>query len=419
MKVLKGLGYTILTLAMVALPLVAACGGDDGEGTPKPTDTLIPKTKDVVITIGNLSDMTGASANAMENINMALDDLVAYYNQMILPPGVTLKVQAYDGQHDPSRNIPGYEWLKEKGADLIFTAVPAAPATLKPRADADRMVIFAASVAMEELLPPGYIFGVGTIPQHEAFTLLKWISENDWDYQNNGPAKIGGACWIGTAGENAQQGMKEYAEAHPDQYEWVGSYSTNYTFTWRSEMEALKNCDYLFPPAVMPSFVKEYRSAGYTAKFIGTDVHMAFLGLIDDANLWDEIDKTLVIRSSRWWNENGAIIDMTKDLLEKNHPGSAKEIEREGSGYIAMYQLNQMLEVIANAVEAVGSSNFDSETLYDAAQSYTQVVDGTQRSSFSKTKRDAVDAYGIYEVRATDRDIFRIQDDWVPTVREP
>ena len=426
MRILRGLGYIIfLTLAMIALPLMAACSSDDDETTAKGVDPTGEVTKDsgqadgIVITIGNLTDITGSSANAMEVIDTALDDLVAYYNETILPAGVSLKVVTYDGGHDPSKNIPGYEWLKEKGVDLIFTAVVTAPATLKSRADADEMVMFAASVDMEELLLPGYVFCLGTIPQHEAYALLKWVAENDWDYEANGPARIGGSCWIGSAAEKAQLGMKEYAQAHPDQYEWVGSYATNYTFTWGAEVEALKDCDYVFPPTIMASFVKEYRTAGYGAKFIGTDVHMAFLGLIDDADLWDEIDQTLVVRSTRWWNEDDTIIDMTINLLEKNHSGSAEEIKRAGSGYIAMHQLNQMLEIIAQTIEMVGAENFDSAALYDTAQSYSQVVDGTQRSSFSETKRYAVDAYGIYEVSTIDRDIFRIHDDWILTVREP
>jgi len=117
--------------------------------------------------------------------------------------------------------------------------------------------------------------------------------------------------------------------------------------------------------------------------------------------------------------EINKMIDLTSNILENKHPDSANEIKKAGSGYIAMYQLNQMLEIIAQTIEMVGAENFDSASLYDTAQSYSQVIDGTQRSSFSKTKRDAVDAYGIYEVRAIDRDIFRLHDDWIPTVREP
>jgi len=48
---------------------------------------------------------------------MALEDLVAYYNDSDLIPGVRLEVVVYDGQWDPARDIPGYEWLRGRGAD--------------------------------------------------------------------------------------------------------------------------------------------------------------------------------------------------------------------------------------------------------------------------------------------------------------
>ncbi len=425
MRLLNGSGYLCITLVFVLLFLIAACASDDKESPvdkTASTEKATPEpelTDEVVITIGNLSDLTGAGANAMQIINMALDDLVAYYNQMILPPGVTLKVETYDGQYDSSKNIPGYEWLKERGADLIFTPMPAAPRILKPRVDKDEVVMFAIAADKDGILPPGYVFNLGTVPQNNGYTFLKWIAENDWDYETDGPAKIGGACWIGSASEKAQEAMRDYAEVHPDQFEWVGSFAANHTFIWGPEVAALKDCDYVATPTVWPSFVREYRNAGYTAKFIGDDSHMAFLGLIDDAKLWDEIDKTLVVRVARWWNEEGTIIDLTTDLLEKNHPGSAEDIKQAGSGYIAMHQLNQMLEIIAGAIETTGPENFSSQALYEAAKSYTQVIDGTKRGSFSETKRDVVDAYAIYEVSAADKDIFRMHDDWLPTMREP
>ena len=414
-----------MTLLFISLFLMAACTSDDNESPAGKTESTEKATQEpgltdeVVITIGNFSDLTGAGANAIEIINMALDDLVAYYNQTILPAGVTVKVETYDGQYDSAKNIPGYEWLKEKGADLIFTPIPATPRILKSRVDKDEVVLFAVAADKDGILPPGYVFNLGTVPENNGYTLLKWIAENDWDYETDGPAKIGGACWIGSASEKAQQAMKDYTEAHPDQFEWVGSFAANHTFMWGPEVEALKDCDYVATPTVWPSFVKEYRNAGYTAKFIGDDSHMAFLRLIDDANLWDEIDKTLVVRVTRWWNEEGTIIDLTTDLLEKNHPGFVEDIKQAGSGYIPVHQINQMLEIIAEAIETTGPENFSSQGVYEAAKSYSQVIDGTKRGCFSETKRDVVDAYAIYEVSAANKDIFRMHDDWLPTMREP
>jgi len=183
-------------------------------------------------------------------------------------------------------------------------------------------------------------------------------------------------------------------------------------------VEALKNCDYIYPGIVFINFVKQYRNAGNeTAKFMGTETQTAFFDMVDDAGLWEEIDGMLFLKSSRWWNEEGEIIDLIKEILYENHPNETDEIISAGVGYLSMNQVYAMLEIIADASEQVGPQNIDSQAIYEAAQSYSLVIDGVRRMSFGPDKRDAVDAYAMYETRASQRDIFRISDEWYPTVR--
>ncbi len=411
-------------VALLVFTLIVGCISD-GETSPSPLvrPSVTPETppdEDAVITIGNLSDLTGVSATAMEYINMALDDLVEYYNENNLIPGIRLKVVTYDGQMNPSRDIPGYEWLKEKGADLIFTAIPAVPVTLKPRVDNDEIVMFAMVASIDDILPPGYVFNLGIVPQYDGYTMLKWIAENDWDYQTKGPAKIGGAAWSEAYSDEVLDAMEEYCAAHPDQFEWEGGYLTNFSFFWPAEVEALKDCDYVYPGIVMKSFVEEYRNAGYTkAKFIGSDTQAAFFDMVDSTELWDEIDGMLFLKLSRWWNEEGEIVNIPKQLVHEKHPDDAETIINSGVGYMAMNQIYSIFVIIANAVEAVGPQNFNSQALYDAATSFTLSTDGVQRWSFDENKRDAVDAYAMYEARVAEEDIFRIHDEWYPTLRNP
>ena len=101
----------LLAILLVVFISMGACNGN-GEQTPLPliqpsVTSQTPTGDEAVITIGNLTDFTGVSANAMEYINMALDDLVEYYNETNLIPGVRLKVESYDGQMNPARDIPG------------------------------------------------------------------------------------------------------------------------------------------------------------------------------------------------------------------------------------------------------------------------------------------------------------------------
>ncbi len=409
----------VLVVLLSVSSMLIACGGngdDNGTGPPPPPP---PSKEPKVITIGNLSDLTGPSANAQLIINAALDDLIKYYDEENLIPGVEIKVETYDGQLDPAKDIPGYEWLRDKGADFIISGVPATPVTLKTRADRDKFVVIGLSGDLKALEPPGYVFGAATYPEHEALTLLPWIAENDWDYQTNGPAKIGGAAWNDGYSGWFFQAIEDYADAHPDQFEWIGGNLTNFSFTWGPEVEMMKDADYIFPCSVMASYVREYREAGHDGKLIGADVHAAFFGLIDSADLWDEIDGMLFIRSSRWWNEEGEIIDLTKELLNKNRAGEAEEIMRGGVGYISILNLYEVLEIVRQAVETVGPENFDTQAFYDAAQNFSLVIEDVERASFTETKRYSTNYYAIYEANGDEKNIFRIDPEWYYHQVEP
>lgn len=406
------LAFNLLVILVSTLILISACSSNDDE-------TQSQEQKDVVITIGNLSDLTGVAANAMELIDMALEDLVTYFNQENLIPGVELEVITYDGQYDPARDISGYEWLRERGADLIWTPAPPTAATLKPRADKDQFMLFATAANLDELMPAGYTFSVGTIPEFQAYTLLDWLAYNDWDYTTNGPAKIGAAGWADNYLRSLFDAAEEYADVHPDQFEWVSGHLTDFGFTWGPEVNALKDCDYIIVPNPMANFVKEYREMGYTAKFLGTDNHAAFLGMVTDAGLWDEIDGMLFIRSTKWWNEEGPIIDLTKNLLNRYHPSEAEATISKGVGYIAMANLYQVLTIVKDAVETVGPEKFDSQALYQAAQGFSLTIDEVERFNFNETKRYSTNYYGVYMADEASEDLIRLDPEWYHQLLEP
>ncbi len=420
----------ISVVVLLGLSLVAGCGGS-GESSPQPivqpTDTPgsgqtppPPPPEDVVITIGNLTDLTGVSANAQIIINDAMEDLVNHYNDNNLIPGIELEIETFDGQFDPSNDIPGYEWLRERGADLLVSCVPPTPVSLKPVVDEDQFVMFVPAGNLDELMPPGYVFSLGIVPEHCGYTLAKWISENHWDYKTKGPAKIGGAAWTDTASMDFLDAVKDYAEMHPDQFEFEGAHLNNFSFVWGPEVEALKDCDYVFMPTPMHAFVKQYYQAGYETTFIGADFQAAFMEMIDKGDLWEEIDGALFIRSSRWWSEEGPIIDLTRDLLFENHSSTeAEEYMRAGTGYLSLCQWYQMLEIIKDAVEAVGPQDFDSEALYNATVSYSETIDGIELYSFDKNKRISPNYYLVQEARAAEGNLFRADPEWLPALTGP
>jgi len=423
MRTFERLGCTILlALVMITLPLLAACGGDDEDKrTPVPDDVLTPSGDDVIFTIGNLTDLTGVASSAFEVINMGINDMVDHYNENNLIPGIEMEVITYDGQYDPSRDIPGWEWLTEHGADVIFAGAPHSFVTLQRRADIDEVILFGNSATLDLLTGLGYIFSLGTVPRYEAWTLMGWIAENHWDYEANGPAKIGGAAWESPYETGFFDAVEEYAEIHPDQFEFVGGYYAPFgTFSWGPEIQALKDADYIFPcTGCLSGFAKEYRNVGGQATLIGNGAHVAFMQLIDDARAWDDIDGMLYILATKWWTDEGELVEKIRELLYEKHPDSAEAIIREGTGYLASYIPYIMLEIIRDAAEAVGPENIDSQAIYDAAESFSLTIEGIERFSFEgKTIRSVSNYYIVHEARASEEDLFSVSD-WLPIVVEP
>jgi len=263
--------------------LVQAGCGSDGDATVPTEENNDTPEKSITIKIGNITDLTGPGANGMELVNVGLEDAARYYNENNVIPGVEFEVVHWDGQLDSSRTIPGYEWLLHKGVDFMTTNAPEVAVVLKSRAETDKIVLFTQVGELEAIEPPGYVFCLGSIPQYEAYTLLSWIAENDWDYERNGPAKIGAAAWAEPYANGFVQAMKDYAEAHPDQFEFVGGYLTNFTFNWSNEAESLRECDYVFPPLLVHGFAEDIRNAGSSAKLVGASPHTAFLKQVGDA----------------------------------------------------------------------------------------------------------------------------------------
>ncbi len=426
MTFLNKVSLLIMMITLLSTMSLTGCGKSNNTpvtstDTPHTTiePSITPTPDDIVITIGNLTDLTGPTANGVGPVNSSLKDTVKYFNDENLIPGVELKVIEYDGQFDPSKDIPGYKWLRGKGADLIFAALPGATITLETTVNKDNVLLFATTGDLEAITPPGYVFTLGTIPQYEGYTLLKWLAENDPDFPQDRPAQIGGAAWADGYTQYVFDAMKEYIEVHPDQYEWVNGYITTVKFLWQTEIQVLKDCDYIFAPNPITKFADELRDAGSNAKLIGTDTHAAFLGLVDNGDYWDEIDGTLLLRSSLWWNEKeGYMINLTKDILQRYSASSTDEMMMT-VGYLGVGSVYQIMDIIRRAAEAVGPENIDSQALYEATQSTSLVFDGVGRHSFTETKRDSVDCYVMYEIDAEAKDMFRADTEWIPVVREP
>jgi len=410
-KKLNKLVIICLAILLLTLPLLAACDDDE---TAEPTAPVTEPVEDVKITIGNISDMTGPAANSLIMVNSGMDDLVRYFNEENLIPGVELDIKHYDGQYNPANDKPGYEWLKEKGADLIFAGLPNTPVTLKPFLEDDQMMCFSLTASEAVIDPPGWVFAMSAPTGAYAKTQLKWIAENDWDWEANGPAEVGGAGWVGPYWQELAAGAEQYCEEHPEQFTWIGAQLNQYQQIWDTEIQALKDADYVFPPgAGMISFIPAFRKSGATAKFICGEAHAPFFNYAAQAAGWDALDGSLFVLPNRWWNEDAQIPNLANDFIEAYHPGKAEEFQGSGSSYLGpIGQFYGVFTILKETIEQVGAENFTSQSFYDTATSFSMTYDGCEEWNFTDTKRTAWNYVGIYELSAAETGLVRADPEW-------
>jgi len=407
---IKRAGFIFLLLSLVSLPLAGCSAGANEPGGQG----------EVTVTIGALTDKTGPGSIALSLIDTALADMVRYYNEENLIPGVHLEIISYDGQFDPANDIPGYEWLRQRGADVLFTSVPSAAITLKPRVERDEMILFSLVPNREAVYPPGHVFGLSTLCEYHSYNLLAWIAENDPDFPRDRPARIGGAGWPHDYMLSTLAGAEEYARAHPDLYDWQGTYATSFQFNWQTEVEAFRDCDYVIPPTLMNNFVRPYRDAGYKAKFIGAAIHTGFFSKISQDDIWAEIDGMRVIMPNPWWNEDSEMIGLVKGVLERYHPGEAEEIMYTSNGYLSAYSVYCMLEMIRETVERTGPEGFSPAALYETANHFSMTIDGRVMDTLTPEKRLSRDWFVILEFDAEREELVRVNpDEWLPVMTEP
>jgi hypothetical protein len=400
----KGMGFLLALLLVSGLGV--GCGGGAEEGT--------------VIKIGQITDFTGISAPSLVPLNNAVEDVARYFNEEGLITDATIDVMSFNEKSDYSRDIPGYNQLRENGAQVIITLLPTTGEMLKDFSEYDKVPLAALGGSTELVDPPAWAFWFNAPPAKETRTLLEWISDNDWDWEADGPAKIGLAAWSAPYQRDMKNTLEDYCQTHPDQYELVGTYLIPLGDTnWAGEVEELKDCDYIMGGAIAlaaGSFIKQFDDRGYTATFVGGSAVTAFLGFIVDMCGWEALDGTLTCAVCPWWDESYPLVNLAKQLLNEYRPGDAEEMMSSGTSYLGgLHNMYAICEVVQDAVEAVGPEEFDGQAFYDAAMDYKTDSDmwvGYPAWGFSETKMHLVDDLRIYEWSALEEDMV-MASDWI------
>lgn len=397
-----------LVLTVIAT-LCLGCGEDEDE------------EKRVTITIGEITDLSGPAGPQLVSLSYAVHDVARYYNEEGFIPEAKIEIVTYDTRLDPARDIPGYDWLRGRGAEVIITVHISPGEVLKPFSERDKVPLASQGVTTAMLEPPGWSFGFNPPIHWDTKTLLKWISEEHWDY-GQGIPRVGFAGWSGPFSLDCETAMRQYCQDHPDKFEWAGGYMPPMgTVMWSGEVEKLKDCDFIFPGMLALdtcTFVEQFLARGYTTTFIGSSTIPSFRGFLVDKFGWEGLDGWLTTATVPWWNEPTPIVELIKQLVHRYHPGEAEELIHAGSGYIGgAHCMYALLDIVRQAVEEVGAESFDGQAFYNAAVKYKLTWEGYPEYSFSETKRVLIDEIQGYKWSAAAEDLVRASD-WLPVVKE-
>jgi len=371
-----------------------------------------------VITIGIITDITGPAGGPCKPYGWAIEDLAKHINAVDPIPGVELRTIMYDGRYDPSRDIPGYEWCKERGAELIITPLPPTADTLKPFAARDKVPVLIQSASESALDPPGWVFAYCCPSADLIKPLVKWIGEQWPNYPTK--IKIGSAGWAESYHADITRGIREYCQAHPDKFEYIAGFLAPMgTVTWGGEIEKLRECDYICLPSTglgIPTFVTDARARGYTGEFFCTDAVGGYVDLMVGACGWEALDGVLTAYGTLYWNEPCPVVDLAKALLNEYRAGEVQATIATGTGYSSpVVSCSIWFAILREAIAEVGAENFDGGAFYDTATKFKMTLEGYEETGYTESVRYALKHVVIYKWSAADQDLVRVSG-WLPLV---
>ena len=407
MRHISKLVLALLLLSLLASASWLSCGGNVGEG--------------VTITIGEITDLTGPASPATVTLHWAMVDLVRYYNEENLIPGVRLKLATYNNNLDPARDIPAYNWCREQGAEVILGVIASTAEILKPFAENQKTPVITVSVTAPLLDPPGWVFCIAAPFADQYSTFLKWISENHWDYgAKRRVPKVGIVGWREASGIDKEHSIKNYCQAHPDKFKYVGSVMAPAgTMSYGGEIEVLKECDYIcIADTIVGIPNRDFLARGYHPTVIIDSAGPAFKGFAVDVAGWEAMDGTLCIETQRCWWDPSPVVELARQILHRYHPDKEQEWIDAGSSYGGGFITQSIfLEMIRHAVEQVGAENFNGQAFYDASLDFELQYEGHPRWYFTETERTCIHDVAIIEFSAEAKDMIRVSD-WMPLVKE-
>jgi ABC-type branched-subunit amino acid transport system substrate-binding protein len=373
---------------------------------------------EVDLVVGYLTDLSGPVSSVMKGVVVAMNDYLTWMQENDPIPGARIKVYNYDTKYDPSRELPGYDWVLSKGAILLHVGYVTMAEDLKDRSAADKIPMVCPSASIALLQPdPEWFFGYYPLYLQKVEAMLQWLTDTE------GTIKLGLIGWQGSSGSECQTGITEFMDANPGKIDLVDSILTAPgTVSFPAEVERLKDCDYIWTDlvgAAEAGFMKQYRDAGYNATFLGDSKIYNFWGMLKSAVGAEELDGTLVANVVGWWTDQTPLIELCNQILDDTHSPDDAAYYREQLGglyYEALLQTYIWTEVFRDAVAQVGAANVDRQAWYNAAIHFERdnvgLFEGYGKWSYSDTQRLPHPSVQVWKWDAASDGLVKVSD-WI------
>jgi len=403
----------LLVLILIAAVFSSACSDEDDEtGGEK---TVIKFALDL--------PLSGAAATAFIPTKIQSEAFIRYINAEEPIPGVELEVITYDNQYDPSEAIPSYLDLVDRGAKFIAWADSTCATNIQSVTTEDKFLVFAGNGTEAILEDPGYTFCCSMPFAYCTEGFMRWL-EDDWSDYPTKP-KVGCFGWNMSFGIDHATGAEDYADAHPDKFDWVGTELAPYgTASWATEVEKLKDCDYIVIGAFAggaASFINEFSGKGYDTIFVHSDPVMGFWNSVTLPTCGsEELDGDIWSCMARYYRTDpGEIGDIITDKLIPTYC-TAEEAEafQNTAPYSCVANLCNdyfVVEVIREAVSNLEDpADLTSEIMYDTifSEDFDFELEGYPDFTYTKESPVMMRWTRIYEYSATLGDFERASD-WI------
>jgi len=256
-------------------------------------------------------------------------------------------------------------------------------------------------------------------------TSMKWIHET-WEYDTMGrDPKVGVFGWSMSYGIDRRNAVEDYIDDYPDDFDYAGAKMAPYgTSSWTSEVEALKDCDYIIVGAFAggaATFIGTMRTAGHTDPVFvmnGNDLGFMSVYVVNpgkkaiDGTIW-AADQGYYKTDFDWMSEwTRDLLDNYFDDADSNQVEAIKRGECNAVSTMAACLLVP-IEILAEAIEGLEDpADVTGEMIYDVATTYTMSYEGYPDVAFSATKRVLFIYMKMYEYSATANDWHPVSD-WI------